>query len=68
MYITKETLDCLNAGEGKPKPKAKKNKYGAKKIVIDGHKFDSRGEGKRYHTLKLQQHCGVINYVLNYER
>lgn len=29
-----------------------KNKYNNKKIIIDGHKFDSEKEGKRYLQLK----------------
>jgi len=56
MYITKDTLDCLNAG----KPKPKKNKYNAQKVVIDGHPFDSKKEGARYQELKFQEHCGLI--------
>lgn len=57
MYITKSNLDCLKAGQ----PQPKKNKYNARKVVIDGIKFDSIGEGKRYQELKLQEHCGVIS-------
>ena len=39
----------------------KKNKFNAKKVVIDGIKFDSTKEGNRYRELKLQQHCGFIS-------
>jgi len=59
MYINADTLACLDAG--KPKQRAKRNKYNAKKVVIDGIKFDSIGEGRRYQELKLQEHCGVIS-------
>lgn len=46
----------MEAGEPK-----KKNKYNARKVVIDGHKFDSIGEGNRYKELKLQEHCDLIS-------
>lgn len=36
------------------------NKYGNKKTVIDGIKFDSKLEAKRYSELKLMQKAGVI--------
>ena len=37
-----------------------KNKFGAKKIEIDGHTFDSLKEGRRYNELKLLIRCGNI--------
>jgi hypothetical protein len=37
-----------------------RNKYGAKKTVIDGIKFDSMAEGRRYKQLVLLQKAGVI--------
>lgn len=36
------------------------SKYKNKKIIIDGHKFDSKKEGKRYIELKLLQKAKVI--------
>ncbi|SHN42254.1 DUF1064 domain-containing protein [Chitinophaga sp. CF418] len=36
------------------------NKYGAKKIVIDGIRFASTKEGMRYTVLRLMQRCGEI--------
>ena len=57
MYLNADTLACLKAGEPKSK---KKNKYNAKKIVVNGIKFDSIGESKRYQELKLQEHCGLV--------
>jgi len=36
------------------------NKYHNKKIIIDGIKFDSIREGKRYQELKLLQRVGII--------
>lgn len=40
--------------------KQNKNKYSNEKIIIDGHKFDSKKEGNRYLELKLLQKAGVI--------
>ncbi len=42
------------------KPKKKSNKFGAIKVVIDGIKFDSTGEGERYKFLKSKLAAGVI--------
>ena len=39
----------------------KKNKYNAKKTVIDGIKFDSKAEGKRYEVLKKREKAGEIS-------
>lgn len=38
----------------------KKNKYGNSKVIIDGIKFDSELEGKRYKQLKLLERAGEI--------
>lgn len=38
----------------------RKSKYHAQKIVIDGIKFDSKKESKRYLELKLMEKAGVI--------
>lgn len=40
--------------------KSEKSKYGAKKVEIDGIKFDSRRESERYIILKHLQQIGVI--------
>ena len=37
------------------------NKYGNKKVVIDGEVFDSKREAKRYLELKLLEKCGAIS-------
>ena len=37
-----------------------RNKYGAVKVIIDGIKFDSKAEGRRYKTLKLLERAGEI--------
>ena len=39
----------------------KKNKYGAKKTVVDGIKFDSKRESERYKELKLLEKAGEIS-------
>lgn len=36
------------------------SKYNAKKTIIDGIKFDSRKEARRYQELMLMQKAGVI--------
>lgn len=38
----------------------RRNKYNAKKVVHDGHKFDSIREGKRYLELKILERGGEI--------
>jgi hypothetical protein len=37
-----------------------RHKYGAKAIEIDGHRFPSLAEGRRYEELKLMQRAGII--------
>jgi len=64
VNITKDQLAVLNAGSPATtmaKKPRKRNKYGAKKIVIDGIPFHSIKEGRRYQELKLQEHCGFIS-------
>ena len=36
------------------------NKYGNKKVTIDGEVFDSKREARRYQELKLLERCGAI--------
>lgn len=36
------------------------NKYGAKRVVVDGHKFHSKREAARYGELKLLEKAGKI--------
>jgi hypothetical protein len=36
------------------------NKYGNKKVEIDGYKFDSQAEARRYQELKLLEKAGEI--------
>lgn len=44
------------------KPK-KKNKFSAKRIILDGKKFDSKSEGELYAELMLQQRAGLIESI-----
>jgi len=37
-----------------------RNKYNAKKTIVDGIKFDSKAEARRYGELKLLLKCGTI--------
>lgn len=39
----------------------KRHKYGAKSCVIDGHKFPSLSEGRRYSELKILERAGKIH-------
>lgn len=54
VYLPKEYKDLF------PKTEKKRNKFGAKKVIIDGIEFDSTKEGNRYRELKLQEHRGFI--------
>lgn len=38
-----------------------RNKFGAKKVEIDGLKFDSKAEGRRYSELKILEQAGEIS-------
>jgi hypothetical protein len=38
-----------------------RNKYNARKIVIDGYTFDSLAEGRRYQDLKYSMNEGLIS-------
>jgi hypothetical protein len=39
-------------------------KYKAIKTIVDGHKFDSKLEAKRYSELKLWERAGEINSLV----
>ena len=54
----KNNLNILN---DKFITKAKKSKYRAEKVEIDGIKFDSRRESERYIVLKHLERIGAIN-------
>ncbi len=47
---------------------AKKHKYHAKKIQIDGIWFDSTKEGKRYSALKNLERAGEITRLVTQKR
>jgi hypothetical protein len=38
----------------------RRNKYGARKTMVDGHKFDSQAEARHYIMLKQEQKDGKI--------
>jgi len=42
----------------------RRNKYGNKITVIDGIKFHSQKEGRRYQQLKLLEQAGVIHNLI----
>jgi aromatic ring-cleaving dioxygenase len=41
----------------------KPNKYGAKKVHLDGHIFDSHREARRYQALKIEERMGNVRNV-----
>lgn len=41
-------------------PRNRRNKYGARKVVVDGITFDSAKEAGRYRELKILQEAGHI--------
>lgn len=43
--------------------KSSKNKYGAKKTVVNGITFDSKKEARRYQELLLLQDSGAISHL-----
>lgn len=51
------SIEDYRAAMAKP---AARSKYGAKKVICDGHTFDSHAEMRRYQELKLLQHAGKI--------
>lgn len=64
--IANTSVGRMNAGKvadlwpTKATKAASKSKYGNIKVVIDGTKFDSKGEGERYVFLKHMQSIGRI--------
>ena len=50
----------LTIAEYRALPKQRRHKYGAKRTVVDGIKFASRGEALRWMELKLLQRAGKI--------
>ena len=47
-------------GAAKPKP----HKYSAEAVVVDGIRFDSKGEARHYERLKLEQRSGHVLFFL----
>jgi len=46
--------------KGRQVAQAKRSKYGAVKVTVDGIVFDSKREAQRYHELKLMERAGEI--------
>lgn len=57
-----ERMSAAEARELQRKP-AKKNKFGAKKTVVDGIEFHSAKEAKRYQELRLLERAGEISHL-----
>ena len=58
MRLTEEEARALGIVSDPPK---KKSKYGARKVTVDGIKFDSQLEADYYVQLKLLQRAGQID-------
>lgn len=43
---------------------SRSHKYGARKVVVDGLTFDSRGEANRYGELRLMERAGLIKCLV----
>lgn len=43
-------------------PPKKRSKYGAKKVEVDGIKFDSAKEARRYQQLLLEMRAGTVRW------
>jgi len=51
----------LSQAQGLPGvKKAKRHKYNAKPVIVDGRRFDSTLEGKFYASLKLRERAGEV--------
>lgn len=48
------------AGAAPGPPEPKRHKYFAKPTVVDGRRFHSKGEARRYEALKLMERAGMI--------
>jgi hypothetical protein len=59
--LTAELENLSKPVKGSPIAKPKGNKYGAKKVVVDGIPFDSTVEGARYLQLRAQEKGGIIS-------
>jgi len=61
---SKEYRELARKTRRTSKPNAKPtNKHGNKKVEINGIKFDSKMEGKRYRELKLLERAGHITEI-----
>ena len=47
---------------------SRRNKYGARKVKIDGITFDSKGEARRYGELRLMEKQGLISRLTVHPR
>ena len=62
MRVTQEQFNRFKTNSLNAKIlKQNKSKYGNKKVIIDGIKFDSEKEGKRYINYKTLQNLKVIS-------
>jgi hypothetical protein len=50
-----------SVGAENSRPPWRRSKYGATKVVVDGVKFDSKREARRWGELKALESCGKIS-------
>ena len=53
-----------NIADVEPLEKPKRNKYGAKRVVLDGITFDSQKEANRYLDLEIMRMAGKVKFFL----
>ena len=59
-YDEQESIRTYEEMEALMRPRGRRNKYGAKKCQLDGHKFDSQAEMRHYLVLREMQRAGKI--------
>ena len=69
IRLSEAAYQSILQKQGKPvavsnQPSQKRHKYAAQKVVIDGHTFPSKLEGKCYVDLKWQSLAGLITFPL----
>jgi hypothetical protein len=56
-------IDRISAAEFRQASQARKSKYGNKKVVVDGIRFDSKREAAYYGELKMREKAGEVSAV-----
>lgn len=59
----KKEPERMTAAEFRARPKDKRAKYGNKHVVVDGIRFDSQAEAKRWGELRELEKQGLISHL-----